>query len=79
MLGRRPPTAADAASLAWTTRVVKEAMRLYPPVYGMGRRTGAAGTAGSYRLKTPPGPVPLAAGITLRPAAALPRTLQRPA
>lgn len=50
MLGDRAPTAADAASLACTTRVVKEALRLYPPVYGIGRRTGAAGTIGGYLL-----------------------------
>jgi cytochrome P450 len=40
----------DAASLARTTRVVKEALRLYPPVYGIGRRTGAAGTVGGHLL-----------------------------
>jgi cytochrome P450 len=50
VLGDRAPTAADAASLACTTRVVKEAMRLYPPVYGIGRRTGAAGAVGGYLL-----------------------------
>jgi hypothetical protein len=32
----------------------------------------------AWRLETPPGPVPLAAGITLRPAATVPCTL-RPA
>jgi cytochrome P450 len=128
-------------------------MRLYPPVYGMARRTGAPGVFGGYmlpagsvvlvspwvthhhprhwdrpavfdpdrftpgreagrhrhaylpfgagpraclgshfamleavvatavivrgyRLQTPPGPVPLATGVTLRPAAALPCRLQ---
>jgi cytochrome P450 len=153
VLGDRLPTAADAAALAATTRVVKEAMRLYPPVYGMARRTGAPGVFGGYllpagsvvlvspwvthrhprhwdrpavfdpdrftpgreagrhrhaylpfgagpraclgshfamleavvatavivrgyRLQTPPGPVPLATGVTLRPAAALPCRLQ---
>jgi cytochrome P450 len=153
VLGDRAPTAADAASLACTTRVVKEAMRLYPPVYGIGRRTGAAGAVGgyllpagsvvvvspwathrhprhwdrptafdperftpereagrhryaflpfgagpraclgshfalleaviatavvvrAYRIQTAPAPVPLATGITLRPAAAVPCTLQ---
>jgi cytochrome P450 len=50
VLGDRAPTAADAASLARTTRVVKEALRLYPPLYGIGRRTGADGTVGGYRL-----------------------------
>jgi cytochrome P450 len=156
VLGGRPPTAADVAALARTTRAVKEALRLYPPVYGIGRRTGAAGTVGgyrlpagsvvvispwvthrhpghwpdpdrfdpdrftpegeagrhryaylpfgggpracigshfamleavvataavvgSYRLETPPGPVPLATGITLRPAAAVPCAVEPPA
>jgi cytochrome P450 len=155
VLGDRAPTAADAASLARTTRVVKEALRLYPPLYGIGRRTGADGTVGGYRLPagsvvlvspwathrhprhwphpdrfdpdrfvpdreagrhryaylpfgagpraclgghfamleavvatamvvrrhrlaTPPGPVPLATGITLRPAAPVPCKLQEP-
>ena len=31
----------------------------------------------NYRLETPPGPVPLATGITLRPAASVPCTLTR--
>jgi cytochrome P450 len=151
--GGRAPTAEDTARLAYTTRVVKEAMRLYPPAYGVGRRTSQdeviggfllpAGSAvvvstwvihrhprhwdrpgvfnpdrftpereaarhryaylpfgagpracigGSfalleavlatamivraYRLQTPPGPIPLAAGITLRPATAVPCSLQ---
>jgi hypothetical protein len=30
----------------------------------------------AYRLRTPPGPVPLATGVTLRPAAAVPCTPQ---
>jgi cytochrome P450 len=153
VLGDRVPTAKDAARLAYTTRVVKEAMRLYPPAYGIGRRTShdeviggyllPAGSAvivstwvlhrhprhwdhpsvfdpdrftpereaarhryaylpfgagpracigGSfalleavlatasivraYRLTTLPDPIPLAAGITLRPAASVPCTLQ---
>jgi cytochrome P450 len=50
VLGDRAPTAADAAALAHTTRVVKEALRLYPPLYGIGRRTVADGTVGGYLL-----------------------------
>ena len=38
-----------------------------------------ATVVGSYRLATRPGPVPLPTGITRRPAAAVPCTLQRPA
>jgi cytochrome P450 len=153
VLGDRAPTAADVAALAYTTGVVKEAMRLYPPVYGIARRTGAPVDVGGhllpagsvllvspwvthrhprhwehpdrfdpdrftpereagrhryaylpfgggpraclgshfamleaviatatvvrgYRLETAPDPVPLATGITLRPAAAVPCTLR---
>jgi cytochrome P450 len=152
VLADRVPTAADAASLAYTTRVLKEAMRLYPPAYSIARRTSTAERIGGYQLpagsvviispwaihrhprhwaqpevfdpdrftpdreaarhryaylpfaagpracigghfamleaviatamiirahhlRTPPGPVPLATGITLRPAAPVPCTL----
>jgi Cytochrome P450 len=44
------PTAADAARLTYTTMVIKEAMRLYPPVYAIARRTAAADTIGGYHL-----------------------------
>jgi cytochrome P450 len=37
-----------------------------------------AAVVGSYRLETPPGPVPLATGITLRPAAAVPCAVEPP-
>jgi cytochrome P450 len=153
VLGGRVPTAADAARLAYTTRVIKEAMRLYPPAYSIARRTSTAERIGGYQLpagsvviispwaihrhprhwaqpevfdpdrftpdreaarhryaylpfaagpracigghfamleaviatamivrahhlRTPPGPVPLATGITLRPAAAVPCTIE---
>jgi cytochrome P450 len=153
VLGDRVPTAEDAAQLAYTTRVVNEAVRLYPPAWSIGRRTsqdevigGCPLPAGSavivsswvlhrhprhwdhpgvfdpdrftpereaarhryaylpfgagpraciggsfalleavlatavivraYRLKTPPGPIPLATGITLRPATPVPCDLQ---
>jgi cytochrome P450 len=54
----RLPTATEAAALAYTTRVLKEAMRLYPPVYGVSRRTGRAEPIGGYAL--PAGSVVLA-------------------
>jgi cytochrome P450 len=87
VLGDRVPTAEDAAQLAYTTRVVKEAMRLYPPAYGPRACIGGhfalleavlATTliVRAYRLTTPPDPVPLATGITLRPATSVPCTLQ---
>ncbi len=37
VLGGDAPTAADASELAFTERVVQEAMRLYPPVYAIFR------------------------------------------
>jgi cytochrome P450 len=39
VLGDRTPTAEDVEALAYTTMVLKEAMRLYPPAWGLGRRT----------------------------------------
>lgn len=39
VLGGRRPTHADVEALELTNRIVKEAMRLYPPVWGIGRET----------------------------------------
>lgn len=38
VLGGRVPTAADLPRLTYTGMVVSEAMRLYPPAYGIGRQ-----------------------------------------
>jgi cytochrome P450 len=38
VLNGRPPAAADLPRLPYTEMVVKEAMRLYPPAWGIGRR-----------------------------------------
>jgi cytochrome P450/ubiquinone/menaquinone biosynthesis C-methylase UbiE len=38
VLGDRPPTLADLPGLVYTGRILSEALRLYPPVWAMGRR-----------------------------------------
>ena len=53
VLGDRPPTADDYESLRYTTMVLKEAMRLYPPAWGIGRRGPAADRIGGFDF--PPG------------------------
>jgi cytochrome P450 len=53
VLGDRTPTAADLEALAYTTMVLKEAMRLYPPAPGLGRRTREGDRIGGFDI--PPG------------------------
>ena len=55
VLGGRVPTAADVARLGYTSMVVKEALRLYPPAYAFGRRTPNGDEIGGYRI--PPGAI----------------------
>lgn len=50
VLGDRSPTAADAAALQRTAMAIKEAMRLYPPAYAVGRQTEAEQQIGGYRI-----------------------------
>jgi cytochrome P450 len=52
VLGDRSPTAADAAALQRTAMAIKEAMRLYPPAYAVGRQTEAEQQIGGYRIPT---------------------------
>jgi cytochrome P450 len=47
-LGGRAPDAADVERLAYTTMVLKEAMRLYPPAWGFGRRSSATDEVGGH-------------------------------
>jgi cytochrome P450 len=51
--GDRTPGAADVERLTYTTMVLKEAMRLYPPAWAVGRRIAAGDELGGYAL--PPG------------------------
>jgi cytochrome P450 len=47
-LDGRAPGAADVERLAYTTMVLKEAMRLYPPAWGFGRRNSASDEVGGH-------------------------------
>lgn len=48
VLGGRPPAAADVPELAYTTQVVHEALRLYPPLWAFSRRVRDAFELGGY-------------------------------
>jgi cytochrome P450 len=48
VLGGRAPTYGDLAKLPYTEQVVDEAMRLYPPVYSVGRRAQKDTEIGGY-------------------------------
>lgn len=50
VLGGRKPTVADLPNLKRTEAVVLEAMRLYPPVWGIGRQALRDVQIGEYRL-----------------------------
>ena len=50
VLGGRVPTPADLPRLVYTDTVLREAMRLYPPVWVIGRRALAPFRLGEYEL-----------------------------
>ena len=50
VLGGKPPTLADLPKLVYTDRVLRESMRLYPPVWIIGRRALAPFRLGDYEL-----------------------------
>ncbi len=50
VLGDRIPVAADLAALAYTERVVREAMRLFPPIWILERRAVVEDEIGGYRI-----------------------------
>ena len=60
VLGGSVPVAEDLPDLAYTTMVLEESMRLYPPTYAMTRTAQAADVVGGYRVE--PG-----ANVTLSP------------
>ena len=50
VLGNRPPTMADLNSLTFTDQVLTESMRLYPPIWRMGRVALESFDLGGYRI-----------------------------
>jgi cytochrome P450 len=50
VVGDRTPTVEDLPALSYTRMVVEETMRLYPPVWGIGRQTIGEDTLGGYRV-----------------------------
>jgi len=50
VLGDRTPDHEDLARLPYTTMVIQETMRLYPPVWGLTRKSVAADVVGGYRV-----------------------------
>ena len=50
VLGGDPPTVADLADLSYTEQVVKEGMRIYPPVYDLIREAAEPDVIGGYRI-----------------------------
>jgi cytochrome P450 len=50
VLGERAPTLADLPQLPLARMIVEEAMRLYPPVWGIGRETIEADEIGGYDI-----------------------------
>jgi cytochrome P450 len=50
LLDGRAPTLEDAPALERTTMAIKEAMRLYPPAYALGRRSETENEIGGYSI-----------------------------
>lgn len=50
VLGDRPPSMADLPNLRYTDQVIKESMRLYPPVALIGREVATDTTIGDYAV-----------------------------
>ncbi len=50
VLGGRTPTMADLPALKYADQIIREAMRLYPPVYAIGRQSLQEFELGGYRI-----------------------------
>jgi cytochrome P450 len=50
VLGDGPPSLGDVKALSYTTMAIKEAMRLYPAAYGMGRLAKRDDVVGGYHI-----------------------------
>jgi len=50
VLAGRSPTVADLPQLSYAQQIIKEAMRLYPPVYSIGRSANRAYNLDGYQL-----------------------------
>ena len=50
VLGQRRPVADDLPRLAYTSRVIQEAMRLYPPIWAIERRAAGDDVIGGYGI-----------------------------
>jgi cytochrome P450 len=50
VLGERAPGFEDVEALQYTERVVRESMRLYPPVYALARKAAVATAIGDYTV-----------------------------
>ncbi len=50
VFGGRPPTVEDVPRLAYTRRVIEEAMRLYPPVWAVSRIAATDDVIGGYHI-----------------------------
>lgn len=51
VLGERPPTLADLSDLTYTEMVLKEGMRVFPPVWSVSRQAAVETELGGYTIK----------------------------
>lgn len=73
-LGDRPATAADLPALPFADAIVREAMRLFPPAWALGREATAPCTIGGFRI-TPGTQLWVAPWVVHRDARWFPRPL----